>query len=376
MRNDHTDQIFEAVGRELNSDAASTLYDQTRDLLEQQINKRQLKPGDRIPSQRQLSKLWGISEVTVRRAMQALAARGLIRSRAGSGTIVIGPPQHADENTPATPSAIRSVGIVFSGISDGYPFIQPMLEGLESACDGQLAMQMIDYASLSVTNEDTEPAFLSGVDALILESPVNLSLIMACQRKAIPYVLQYSDLADGCSRCVVVNYTTGVLQAINHLVQHRNRKSIALVLAKQQRFSTGKLMDAFGVARMMYDLPFNEAWIKYAGYQEADGYDATIELLSQPEKPDAIIYASDFQARGGLIAAQESGVDVPGSLSIIGTGKLLREREWPVQLSTIDICFNEVGRHTMALLNGLAAHQADTPLRCSVFSRFIPGQTS
>jgi DNA-binding LacI/PurR family transcriptional regulator len=95
-----------------------------------------------------------------------------------------------------------------------------------------------------------------------------------------------------------------------------------------------------------------------------------------PHAPNAILFASDYQARGGLIAAQEMGVYVPGDLSIIGTGNLLREREWPVPLSTIDLAFDDIGFTSMDLLYAMVNHEADVPMRRSVSSRFIPGKTS
>jgi LacI family transcriptional regulator len=377
MDQDHTHQVIEEVGRRLDRGSSRSLYWQTSELLEKRIAACDLRPGDRIPSQRQLSKLWGISEVTVRRAMQELAARGLIRSKAGSGTLVIGRDVSAESSTALTTQTIRSVGIVFAGLSDGYPFIRPMIEGIERRCNGEVTLQLFDMTTLLAADPGAAKSVsFAQVDALLLESPVSLPLVIKCQEQGVPYVLQFSDLADGHSRCVVSNYTTGVLQAVGHLVNERNRRDIALVTANHQRFSTGKLLDAFGVASMVYGLNTNEQWITSEGYEESDGYKATKRLLAMPHAPNAILFASDYQARGGLIAAQEMGVYVPGDLSIIGTGNLLREREWPVPLSTIDLAFDDIGFTSMDLLYAMVNHEADVPMRRSVSSRFIPGKTS
>lgn len=377
MVQSQTIQVFEAVGRVLDRSSPTSLYGQTRDLIEQRISSHQLRPGDRVPTQRELSKLWGISEVTVRRAMQELAARGLIQSKAGSGTLVVGPAGSGQLPPTACNSALGSVGIVFAGLSDGYPFMRPMIEGIERGCHGKVAIQILDLSSRLISDPGVADTIsLADVDALILESPVSLPLVLRCQRQAIPYVLQYSDLADGQSHCVVVNYTTGVLQAVDHLVNQRSRRGIALVTAKHQRFSTGKLLDAFNVAGMVHGFDVKEHWTVYAGYEESDGYNATKRLLSQSPRPDAIMFASDYQARGGLIAAKEVGVNVPESLSIIGMGNLLREREWPIPISTIDLCFDEVGYNSMDLLYAQATHDGGVPLRRSVPSRFMKGQTS
>src|SRR5512145_1817777 len=52
-----------------------------------------LKPGDRLPAERELAIQLGVSRPTVRAGLQALAALGVVQSRHGSGTyITAGPP--------------------------------------------------------------------------------------------------------------------------------------------------------------------------------------------------------------------------------------------------------------------------------------------
>ena len=47
-----------------------------------------LKPGDKLPSERKLMEMLGVSRSTVREALQGLAAMGLVEGRAGEGTFV------------------------------------------------------------------------------------------------------------------------------------------------------------------------------------------------------------------------------------------------------------------------------------------------
>ena len=51
---------------------------------------------------------------------------------------------------------------------------------------------------------------------------------------------------------------------------------------------------------------------------EQSGYDAANELLVRGEKFDALVAASDLIAIGALRALQERGIDVPGSVSVVG----------------------------------------------------------
>ena len=46
-------------------------------------------PGDRLPSERELSLRWGVARMTVRHATDALVAEGLVERRQGAGTFVL-----------------------------------------------------------------------------------------------------------------------------------------------------------------------------------------------------------------------------------------------------------------------------------------------
>ena len=52
------------------------------------ISQGQLKPGERIPSERDLSALLGVSRPSVREAIMVLEAMGLVEARQGEGTFV------------------------------------------------------------------------------------------------------------------------------------------------------------------------------------------------------------------------------------------------------------------------------------------------
>ena len=46
-------------------------------------------PGDRLPGENRLAEEFGVSRVTIRRALDALEANGLIERRAGHGTRIV-----------------------------------------------------------------------------------------------------------------------------------------------------------------------------------------------------------------------------------------------------------------------------------------------
>ncbi|HLM55447.1 MAG TPA: FadR/GntR family transcriptional regulator [Pyrinomonadaceae bacterium] len=63
--------------------------------LREMIHRGELRPGDRLPPERDLAKLLGVSRPTLRAGIRSLAAVGVLQSRQGAGTFVVksdGPP--------------------------------------------------------------------------------------------------------------------------------------------------------------------------------------------------------------------------------------------------------------------------------------------
>ena len=72
---------------------AEASTDQVVAYVRTQIERGALKPGDRLPAERDLAVHIGVSRPTVRAGLRALAAMGVVRARHGSGTYIpAGPP--------------------------------------------------------------------------------------------------------------------------------------------------------------------------------------------------------------------------------------------------------------------------------------------
>lgn len=353
------------------------LYEQLRQGFTDLIAKGQLAPGAVLPSIRELSESWKVGQVTVRRALRELSRAGLVKSQRGSGTVVTAPP--ADE-TPLSLPRQQRIGIVFADFADGYPFIRPMVEAVETQASGdagpRLRLQLLHLPLLETDGRAVRHALpLEEVDGLILMSPVNLALLNVCQRQDLPYVLVYNQLSDGLSHCIVPDYVDGILDAVRRLHQF-GRRRLALVTASELRFSTGQMTDAFRISLQINNLEFNPGRILHAGYDQQQGYEATRRLLGSAERPDAILYASDHQACGGLLAASEAQLRVPEDLAIVGTGNLLRPFEWPLRLATIDLHTERLARLATDTLVRLIQREPDVPMRQTVPSTYRPGETA
>jgi GntR family transcriptional repressor for pyruvate dehydrogenase complex len=73
------DALFDLVERQ------PRLSDKVASMMLDTILSRRLRPGDRLPSERELGEQFGVSRTVVREAVRALVAKGVIEVRSGSG---------------------------------------------------------------------------------------------------------------------------------------------------------------------------------------------------------------------------------------------------------------------------------------------------
>jgi len=70
------------------SASRKTLSESVVEQFLEQFRRGELKPGDRLPTERELMEQFGVGRSTVREALQGLARMNLIEGRPGSGTVV------------------------------------------------------------------------------------------------------------------------------------------------------------------------------------------------------------------------------------------------------------------------------------------------
>lgn len=72
----------------LNPELPTPLYYQLQKFIQDAIDEGKLKPGEKLPSERELARTFNINRLTVRHATNALVSRGVLVRRRGLGTFV------------------------------------------------------------------------------------------------------------------------------------------------------------------------------------------------------------------------------------------------------------------------------------------------
>jgi len=87
-------------------------YDRVRSGVLEMIRKDNLQPGDRLPSERELSKRFGLNHLTIRKGLATLVDERIIDRRVGAGTFLRAVPQAGAEGTDKGFPGVRSRTLV------------------------------------------------------------------------------------------------------------------------------------------------------------------------------------------------------------------------------------------------------------------------
>ncbi|WP_017595787.1 GntR family transcriptional regulator [Nocardiopsis potens] len=84
-------------------------YNQIADSLRGRITRGELTPGDAVPSESALGQEFGVARTTVRRALAALEADGLIKALPGTGRVVCSAEEQKATTSEALPAQYRRI---------------------------------------------------------------------------------------------------------------------------------------------------------------------------------------------------------------------------------------------------------------------------
>lgn len=73
------------------------------------------------------------------------------------------------------------------------------------------------------------------------------------------------------------------------------------------------------------------------------GYQAMVELLRLPERPDAVFCYNDLTAIGAMEAARASGLAIPNDIAFVGSGNLRYAKYLRIPLTSVDQRPDELG---------------------------------
>ncbi|QGZ96216.1 HTH-type transcriptional repressor YvoA [Terricaulis silvestris] len=239
------------------------LYHQLEQDLRERINAREFKAGEALPTEERICGEYGVSRITVRRALETLIAEGLITKRRGVGTFVTPPPE----------SGVRSVRL--SGSLDEF---------LASA--GALATKVLSMQEIQAPDEAVRGLRLAPGEAC-----TRLDLLSFLEDAPLGYHNLYLPLAIGRKiKPVDVGQKLPVIRMVEG-------KAGARVVRAEQFLEA----DIAGpIASKYLNLQENTPVLKVTRiYYDMTG--APVEMIVARNHPERYRYSIDFVAKPRIV---------------------------------------------------------------------------
>lgn len=108
-------------------------YRQIYESLLMDISSGKIKPGDQLPSEKELCAYFQVSRITSKKALEMLVANRLIARQRGKGSFVVETPASLESGKNA--AAFRSIAFLISAFNDSFG--NQLIQSVEAACEAQ-----------------------------------------------------------------------------------------------------------------------------------------------------------------------------------------------------------------------------------------------
>jgi len=358
----------------VNKDGIHTFHSQLRTIILDQIKSGELQPGQKIPSERELSDKYGVSRTTAKTAVLELLNDGLVVRATGKGTFVSDSVDAARLRRPVT----GNVAFVLNKAKGSrVPFIQDAVYShLSRGLAKELSRGEYHLMYIQVDDEDVAELasfrrLLAKVDGVVIGEARSRTLVDAALAAQVPVVLA-SPTVEHCPVDVVeVDNAQLGFEATRYLIENGHRR-IAIVRGPDRVLSARLRFDGYRRALDSAGIEFDE---KLSGGGEGwsieVGENNTAALLARnawTEGGDlpftAVFAANDLLALGAIRHLESIGKAVPDDVSVIGCDNLDLFSHTTAQLTSMDSHIDAIARTCSERI--LARINSDTGPVCRV----------
>ncbi|WP_026566710.1 GntR family transcriptional regulator [Bacillus sp. UNC41MFS5] len=307
---------------------SKTKYTMVKEKITEWITSGQVKPGEKIYSENELVKMFGVSRHTIRQAVGDLVHEGLLYREQGAGTFCSYKKEQTNVQTPSSFHTSntngKNIGVITTYISD---YIFPsIIKGIESHLTEQ------GYTlTLACTDNDVEKekqclqTMLSrNIDGLIVEPTKssqynpNIPYYLELEQNNIPYLMINQYYSQLMPPHMIMYDEQGGFIATEHLIKLGHEKIIGLF--KTDDLQGVNRMQGFIRAFREHSLPFfPEMVISFTTEDQNNNLLERLENFFRTNSvPSAIVCYNDQLALNVLNLVRRLGQRVPEDISIVG----------------------------------------------------------
>ena len=326
--------------------SAVPLYQQVAADIRQKIILGEMPVGMQIPPHRELATRYGVSLITINKALSGLVSEGILYSRVGRGTFVAVRPA-------ATPAPARTealLGFVLRDLSS--PFFSLVAHAAQQHADACGYGLIFSASSHRLDREEEQlRRFLDlGVSGLVIVSmsrTYRLSEpIRALHETGFPYVMvSYTEGQD--VPYIGLDFDRAGYLAGRHLIGLGRRRfgyiadKLGSTVGEVRQCGYRRAIEEAGLRidpAFQFEYPYDGEWNDYRS-----GYAVGAHVAGQAVKPDAMYVHNDLGALGFQDGLLDHGVRVPDDIAVVGLDDIELAARARVPLTTIRQPVDRIG---------------------------------
>lgn len=304
--------------------------------LREQILSGEIRPGEKLPSENQLSGDYGVSRQTVRKALQILENEGYIYAEHGRGTFCSERMRHTGQS--------RNIAVVTTYLSD-YIFPR-VIQGIDRVLteNGYSILLKNTRNSRSLEARCLEELLQKDIDGLIIEPSKSqifcrhINLYQMLDEYRIPYVFiqgSYAQMKD--KPHILLDDCRGGYLVTKYLIELGHREIVGVFKsddAQGQQRHKG-YVQALQEAGLSYD-PDKVIWF-YTEDRKTHPYEKIRQMAAERKELffDAVVAYNDQIALEVIRALNDEQLSVPGDVSVTGYDDSYLAQTCKVPLTTV-----------------------------------------
>lgn len=319
---------YQELNNAVNNESYLPKYLKIKNQIEEVINQGEIKPGDKLPTESELTGKYNVSRHTVRKALNILQQEGLLEKKQGVGTFV----------SESIKKESKNIGFVSISLQD-YIF-GDILNGVDEVFHERGYQILLGNSKDDQTREKEilKEFFKKNIDGLIIEPAKsafnysNLDLLERFLENQIPVVILDSKFENERFNYITVDDKKGGFMATNYLIEI-GHKNVGIVYKELHKPAVGRFK-GYKLALEQKGIPVFNNLVK--GYytseiKSSEKFEEEVtsligELVENIPRPTAIFCSNDQVAILVKEILARLDIKVPGDISLIGfdDSKLVR----------------------------------------------------
>ncbi|MED4229097.1 GntR family transcriptional regulator [Neobacillus cucumis] len=327
-----------------------TKYNKVKEEIKKWINSGKVKPGEKIHSENELVKIFGVSRHTIRQAIGDLVHDGWLYREQGAGTFCSN--RLIQTHPQGSAAAVsKNIGVITTYISD---YIFPsIIKGIESylAENGYSLTLSCTDNNVEKEGQCLQSMLSRNIDGLIVEPTKsssynpNINYFLQMEQKNIPYLMINQFYSQLMPPHIIVDDEKGGLIATEHLIKLGHEKIVGIFKSDDLQ-GVNRMKGFIKAFRENNTTFFPEMILTFSTEEQESNLKEKVKnfLESFDTMPTGIICYNDQIALSVMNVLRELQLSVPNDVSIVGYDDSYLAEATEVQLTSVTHPKMEMGR--------------------------------